>query len=265
MKPELREHRLEIDEEIINAIRHSSERFNQRLTLNNSRLAERYLKGELHLLIHFRVGSVLKEFVACFQGEKSVGGFEKDVGENRNLPPCEFWNRGEHLSHKSTQVWADVDATECGTHSDQSAMFIDIVKTVQTPERIIPTLIWFDSVNRFYSRLRHSPYFSGRFGFVFRGIVADREIGLLGRSRAASNNELVSHVVKGAPKTVEHIADDDGDMDGSLLNAVNVVDQLSSLRIALGVDCIGIGHKERPDFCLNITEVLFGPFDLRPD
>jgi hypothetical protein len=64
------------------------ERFEQRLCLNNLRLIERYIKSELQILIHFRIGSIDEEFIACFQGEENVSGLEK-ASRTGNLAP---WN-----------------------------------------------------------------------------------------------------------------------------------------------------------------------------
>jgi hypothetical protein len=41
-------------------------RFNNRLTSDNLRIAERYIKTELHVLIHFRLGNDA-EYAASFQ------------------------------------------------------------------------------------------------------------------------------------------------------------------------------------------------------
>src|SRR6266849_2488251 len=46
------------------------DRFNQRLTLRNLRLAERYVNGELNILPYFTLineGGINENFIACFQ------------------------------------------------------------------------------------------------------------------------------------------------------------------------------------------------------
>lgn len=79
----------EIGDHVVNKISKTLERFEQRFTLDNPRFAERYLKAELHFLIFFRIGSIDEEFIAYFQREHPVTGFEKGVerfhfGEGRN-------------------------------------------------------------------------------------------------------------------------------------------------------------------------------------
>jgi hypothetical protein len=53
--------------QVMDQVRHVLKGFNDRLTLNNLRLAESYLKAELAILINFRVRCIDEELVACFQ------------------------------------------------------------------------------------------------------------------------------------------------------------------------------------------------------
>src|SRR5208337_1456807 len=57
----------ELRDDAINEIRELMERFEQRLTLDNIRLVERYIKFELHLFVYFSIRGVCKQFVTCFQ------------------------------------------------------------------------------------------------------------------------------------------------------------------------------------------------------
>jgi hypothetical protein len=144
----------EIGHEVINKIRHTLKRFNERCTLNYPKFSERYIKSELHFLIHFSVGTVDEEFVACFQREHSIGGSEKrmdrfHVGES-----------GVILNKKLEDVSTQVNAPEHGADDDHKAVLIDIVKLVEDPKRVIPTLVWFDSVD-LMDGFRCSPHLAG--------------------------------------------------------------------------------------------------------
>lgn len=67
---------------VVNQINHLLERFEQRLTLANLRLSERYIKSELHLLIEFRIGDIDEKCVTCFEREGSRSLiFETHEGE----------------------------------------------------------------------------------------------------------------------------------------------------------------------------------------
>src|ERR1700704_634249 len=63
----LEQQRSEIGRQVLNQIRHTLERFDHRCTIDNPRFAERYMKGELQLIIHFSVRGIDKQFVACLR------------------------------------------------------------------------------------------------------------------------------------------------------------------------------------------------------
>lgn len=259
---------LEAKNNVVNRLRHVMERFDQRLTLKNLRLAERYLKCELHLLVYFCVGEIGEEFVACLQREQAISGPHKNVGDGHVLEDVSPSAFGPHLLlEHALHIRCEVDTPIVGTNRDNQAVFVDVVKFVETPERIIPTLVWFNRVDSFNRIWPHALYFSSSVGFVLRGVVGvrNRETGLpIGRS-AADENELISQVVKGAPDIMECVSSDNRQSHGDFTHADKIIDQLSCLRVALGSDYVWVGHKERPDFCLKITDVLFGPFDFYAD
>ena len=64
----LREQRPELGDQVVNEINHLFERWKQRLTLDNARFVERYLKGDLNITIRFRYEQSPSDLVACFEG-----------------------------------------------------------------------------------------------------------------------------------------------------------------------------------------------------
>src|SRR5258708_35314361 len=95
--------RTETHDQAIDQIRHLLERFNDRLTLGNLRLAERYLKAELTVVVHFRISFVDVELVACFQRPHSICRIEEkaDLGNRAS----HFWGRfGHSLFEHSVSV-----------------------------------------------------------------------------------------------------------------------------------------------------------------
>jgi len=253
-----------MQDDAVNGIKHLMKRLDQRLTLNNLRLSERYFKSELHLLIHFRIGGVNEEFVACFQREQAISRSEKNIG-HRDIIGVTKPSFTPSLHHYSMHMWPDIDAPVSRSDSNQKAVFIDVVKLMETPKRIVPSAVWFDRVNCFYSVWPHTRYFSSATGFVSRGVIEDRKVCLRGRGTTANDNKIVGQMVEGAPKIVNQIPGDSGHSKGRLPNAEEIIDQFSSLRIMLGSDYIWVGHQERANFNLKITEVLFGPFNFYAD
>ena len=142
------------------------------------------------------------------------------------------------------------------------------MKSVEAPEYVIPTTVWFDHVDRFYRIVPHALYFSGTLGFVFRGILRDGEVDMTKGPGSPSSNEdeMISQVVKGASQILKNIPSDRAERSRRLLGAVYIIiDRLSCLRIALDSDSIRIGREERSDCDLQITDVLFGPFNFYAD
>src|SRR5213593_1173168 len=135
--------RLESDNEAVNQIRHVMERFEQRFTLNNPRLAERYVKAELHLLVYFVVHSANVELIVSFQREQSIGwANEQWQGRDRTNGVL-----GESLGHEPVHFCPNIHRVKCSTDGQQEAVFVDIVELVETPEGVIPTTIWISCVD----------------------------------------------------------------------------------------------------------------------
>jgi hypothetical protein len=143
-------------------------------------------------------------------------------------------------------------------------MLIDQVKSVETPKCVIPTLVWFDSVDLVYGVLPHAPYLSKLSGFVFRGGVEDRKVHVSEGAGPSGSylDELIGQVIEGAPEVLQDVASDGGDINVNVLDTDQVVDGLSRLRIALGSDYVGVGVEKGFEGNIQLLDVLFGPFDL---
>jgi hypothetical protein len=260
---QLNQKRFETRNEVVDQIKHLLERFDQRLTLDNLRLAERYIESKLHLLVHFCIGGIDEEFVACLQRKHTVIGPEESFGEVEVL--TEFI--GPQPLHMCSHMGTQVKAAEGGANGKNQAVFIDIVKSVEDPERVIPSLVWFDRVDRVYGTLPHALYFSGSFSFVYRGIVNNRKVDVLERPLpvCSHKDQMISQMVQGAPEILENVTNNGGYSDRNIADAGQIINELSRLRIALGPDYIWLGIKEGSDPAFQVTDVLFGPFNFYPD
>src|ERR1700694_464151 len=91
----------EDSENVAHQTRSLMKHFNNRLTLDSLRLSERYLDGEVHLLMHLRYGENV-EYVASFQREMSDASLQEhsrvigfgDVFENPSELISDFTNFG---------------------------------------------------------------------------------------------------------------------------------------------------------------------------
>lgn len=233
----------EIGDRAVNNIRHAMKRFHNRLTLDNPRFIERYIKRELQLVILFRIGDINEEFCAYLQREQAVSG--------DNIKPFAAASLGR----------PDTNRAESAAVRNQSAVLVSIVKSMETPKRVIPTLIWFDRIDRVHGLLPHALYFSARFGFVFHGAIGNRKSSDADPwSTASSDHELPRKMIKGAPHILKGVSRNASDVRGSLFSAGDVINQLSCLRITLSSDSIGVGLSESPNCLVQLVDVMFGPF-----
>ena len=253
----------ELIDDVLDKLNKLMERWNDRLTMNNLRLAERYFKAKLHILVHFRVGGIDEEFVAHLQRVQIVGGFKEQVElrEDRQFP--------RQLRHVPQDVGTDVNAPEGRPNGYQQAVLVGVIQFMEHPELMsLPTLVRLDRANRFYSGLRQALYFSGAIGFVFRGSVLNRKVdmaaGIAGCKRA-DHEELEREMVQGAAEAVNGVASENGEASRRVPDARDIVDWFSRVRIALGPDFIRVGVEECADDAIQVMDVLFGPFDFRPD
>jgi hypothetical protein len=52
----------------------------------------------------------------------------------------------------------------CRSNGEQQAVFVDVVKSAQNPELVIPSFVWFETVDNVNRILPQALYFSSRFG-----------------------------------------------------------------------------------------------------
>ena len=90
----------ETGNDALNKIRHLMDHFEQRLCLNNLRLAERYVESELHLWVWFFVKGSGEEFIAHFQRKEPVLRTQeyRDVGKRLAVPGMVAIRRSSDLA-----------------------------------------------------------------------------------------------------------------------------------------------------------------------
>ena len=255
-KSKLDEAGLELQDSAADKISQMLERFNQRLTLSNPRLIERYLKSELHIMVSYRWCG--EEYVAYFERAQDVLGLEEDAENGRLI----FFSPS--LLHKLAELRTDITAQICafkGRHSsEQQAMLVDDVQFVEHPKIVtLPSIVWFDSPDRIFSVLPHALYFSLKQGFVFRGALLDRKVDVspkpLGLVRS-NKEKLLRQMIERAPKVVKNITGDSCKNDRGFPKADYV------MNVAIDSNFIGAGFSENPNLACQIDDVFFGPFNF---
>jgi hypothetical protein len=152
---------------------------------------------------------------------------------------------------------------ECS--SGKHPVFVENVKLVKFPEVIVPSTVRLQGINEGYQCGLHSLYFSGGFGFVLGMSLANRKVGRFARRTPTNLNQLPSQVVEGGTQVVNGVPDDRGDDFRDLLSDLDPVDLLCGLRIELDPVSVWVSGTERLPCGIEITDVVFGPLDFRPD
>src|SRR5713226_3479059 len=142
------------------------EKWKDRLTLDNLRLTERYIVGELDFFILLRrtVDPIHADFCAVFKYHRPRSGnaFDGcDIEEFRdNVPYLRV------LHDRMVKSGTEFDSVNTEAHDKQEAVLIDVVKLLDFPQRIVPALVRLDTLNDAFRSRADSLYFSQRLGFV---------------------------------------------------------------------------------------------------
>lgn len=265
---------LETLDNVVNEIGHISERFVNRLTFNNLRLSERYDKGELGCIVHFTIGESAEEFAAYFQLVETQ--FDENLRGSQIGMPNPLLKSGLTAKEFVLHLLKDTAKVHIGffDQANNAAVLLNVVKLVEQPKTVIPTFVWFERVNRFYRRIGRALYFAKSVGFVIRGAVVNRErdmrkrVFLIGRDANAfcsDMDQLIGEMVQRASQVTKSVGNELVYRDRNGLDAFQIIDRLTRLRIALGPDFIRLGVVEPSKPSLQVTEVLFGPFGFYPD
>ncbi len=110
-----------------------------------------------------------------------------------------------------------------------------------------------------------APSIFPRFGFVFCGIVRDREVNPVRVWRfvpSVAADNLIGEMVEGAHEVLNGVTGDQRHTFGDGFGARDVINQLARLLIMLGPDFIRIGVKEGMDLSLQLRDVVLGPLDF---
>jgi hypothetical protein len=256
--------------EALDKLHDLTERWNQRLTLDNLDLAKRYLKLELGVHVHLRYRVAAEacrnsvDYCAIFQRKREFGCDDADALRRRHLVDFERGHAGvgfQDIGHGVGVGGALV------RHADghQELVFVRDVELVESPERIVLSLIRFGVLDEVHRSLRRSIYFGGVAGFKSIGALEDGKSVLFADGVALGTNHLANEQVEGRTKVVDAIPDDGAPEKRRLLGDFDPPDQIARMRLVITNGSVGLSLKEPLIPGLEITEVMFGPFDLYPN
>lgn len=264
---EKRDERDELVNHSLDKLRELGQVWRDRLTFDNLRLAERYVKGDLDLCVVFqRIGTRdTGEYVAVLKkdGFPRIG---KKCGIGRDFP-VNFTDLVPEFQHLSDPGIGNPieEAAGPGRRDDQQLVLVEIIKLAQRPEAIVPTVVRLCRLDEWYNRSRDILYFSLRSARIIRCGSEDGPRGISSGDAMISFNQSARQVVEGGSKVVNTIAGNERNGIGDRSAESNPMNFISSLRVVLDDRSISIVLVEGQRLDFQLMDVMFGPFNLRPN
>lgn len=231
----------EIGNQVIDNIKHSRERFDQRLTIEPPRLSHDYLERKLRLLLRFKIAEDGNDIFALF--------YHKPLGERNGVPSLE----GKLMAHEA--------------RSEQQMMFVSNVETrgLSTEYRSLPCkLLQFDSSDHLrphtrYFSLTELRYVILRLKALSFGVVDGKSGVTVGRV-VASLDQLPSQMIECTSEVMDSIPCNGQD---GIRNIVSLLDEKCSsprkAHVRLGRNFVRLSSQESVDFFPELAMCLSAP------
>jgi hypothetical protein len=226
-------------------------------SLNDFKFVDRYIKGEAHILIHFR-DRKRTEFVACLQRDNSGV-----VGSEDILMRCESGGAYNRFLGFICGVlaWSHAATNWYGRNCNQHAVLVNDIQFVELPELVTgPILVWLDTVENFKARTPKSFYASSRSGLIVFGEIAnwERRVSFV-NSTSGSFDQGAGEMIERASQVMNSIAEPHCEFGVNGREALDVIGHASRFEVVFLPDGVGICAPEVNDSGIEIIDVLIGP------
>lgn len=228
-------------------------------------LIDRYINGQLHVLIRIRC-SEGEEFIAYLQRRKGLR--LNEVHEHPlklqelsvGIPDYKFRAEGSLFTG---QECSNVDIQ---TNSQEQSVFVDIVQTMQNPQVFVPTLVGLKHIQFLHRNETKTRYFSCNSIFGVSVINRALEYGEASLGVHFSGVDLLDHpaceIVEGTSEVLDGISGDKRNFNGYGSEVFDKAVDLTGLWVALDTKSIWVGFPAGSPQGFQISDVLIGPIDL---
>ena len=143
-------------------------------------------------------------------------------------------------------------------------MLVDIVQTMESPKRVIPSTVWFECINRGCRDLPDSLYFSSNFGSgILLSSLSNRKPCNAGtRGLIVDQRQLPNQMIECTPQILESIARDDRNSYGDIGGPSQVPLILPRMTVVVEANLIGVAVEKILDNNFKVIDVLFGPISF---
>lgn len=216
-----------------------------------------YCEVKAHILIRFRIGNG-QEFLACVQRHwQPIFGTEL---HSRLFPTGEskhhvMW--AERLLNRHF-LWSEVMHEVYGADGQEQSVLVNVVEPMEGPERVIPSVVWLDTVERFERLLLNAGYDSSQGGYVGLGGMSDGELCVF----CDDGNYPTREVIESGAKTVQNVTSNERYVSRDRGNLADAIREFSSIQIYLSERRNWVRFVEDSNSSKKFLEVLFGPIQL---
>lgn len=203
---------------------------------NDGRLVEKYVKGDVEVVVCLAPGGNVKEFNLIFCSIPTT---------------ADFANTACNAASKQVGSWRD------DSDRNEMAMGFDIACVVQSPERSIPSLVRLEVLKDITQDRGDIDKFPVQLVVNSSGVWRKREPGLGGLdSRPKADNAGVNRMVETVAKRPEDVAREKGQLDRHLPNQLDLVNIISRLRVELDDRGVWLRVEEGLNFDGKLVDVI---------
>lgn len=229
------------------------ESWNHRLSFSNLALAERYLNGNLRIVVDFtdRGG---KDYRAVLQRELPI------LRSERNTQSL-----GSRAARECGSVEFDGNTCITGSYRYDHLVFVENIKLVDEKERFspVPSLVWLEPLEKADTGRADSLYASQTIGFKFLAGVAERKTCFPSDLLAVSSDQITNEQVQSRSEIVDGVTDVATPHKREGFDAGNAPTALSGLGVILSNESYWVGFDKTAEVRAKLLDMLFGPFNLQ--
>lgn len=248
--------------EIAEFLRH----YKDRPTLDNPLVLEGYARGDLHVLVLFRIPGDSEEFVALFVALECVR--RRRGGEQFSIDDLSILNIRDVVAENVSRFGCGVSRRPGGRHRQQELVFVGSVEAMEDPEIVIPCLVWIERPDRMASLFADVLLYTSEATFECMEVPPDREemVSSDGVVSALLAHEVTEEDVEGGPQVMYHIPKDQGNCFGNLRKVLDPTDHFPIRPILNnnGSFSIRLVTIKRAHLALEVAKVMLCPMQFGP-
>ena len=228
-------------------------------TFGQAGFADCYIEEEAHLLIRLRRRDG-KEFLACVQRDWRSGPSAELDATMRPIRKqsilAGFWLR-------RLFIWRQCASAVYAANGYEQPMLVEYIQSVQKPKKVIASLVWLDTAERFNRLLMRTFYEAEPGHFPVFGNFPYGELCLGCDAAPAGHDHAAGDIVQCTAQTMQHITHDERYIGGYDGNTIEAVRYIASLRILFAPEGLYVELPPSVDNALEFVDVLLGPLLLR--